>query len=124
MSDSFKRAKQNEEHGQSTDHVSRPDFGDETFMTTDTSFVENPPTSRVPTKFATPGLNSGLIKRGGVENQPKVGRGRANLNSGLNKRGGSENQPKGARGGAHLNSGLKRGRGGDYQPKGERGGAF
>lgn len=114
----------NEEHSQSTDHVSRPDFSDETFMTTDTSFVENPPSSRAPTKSATLGLNSGLIKRGGVEHPPKVGKGGANLNSGLNKRGGGENQPKEARGGAHQNSGLKRGVGGEYQPKGARGGAF
>lgn len=93
-------------------------------MTTDTSFVENPPSSRAPTKFATPAPNSGLIKRGGVENQPKVGRGGASLSSGLNKRGGGESQPKGGRAGAHLNSGLKRSRGGEYQPKGVRGGAF
>ena len=42
-------------------------------MTTDTSFVENPPSSRRPTKFTD---YSGLNKRGGVESQPKRGRGR------------------------------------------------
>ena len=48
-------------------------------MTTDTSFVENPPSSRRPTKFADyPGLN----KRGGVESQPKRGRGGAALKRG------------------------------------------
>lgn len=100
MSDSFKRARQNEEHGRSTDHVSRPDFGDETFMTTDTSFVENPPSSRAPTKFATPAPM-------------------AHPSSGLNKRGGGETQPKGGRGGAaHGNlrgSGIARGK-----PRGTR----
>ncbi|KAL9065576.1 MAG: hypothetical protein Q9161_008132 [Pseudevernia consocians] len=78
IADSFKHAKQNEEHGQSTDHVSRPDFGEETFMTTDTSFVENPPSSRAPTKFATPAPmarpSSGLNNRGGGETQPRGGR--------------------------------------------------
>ena len=38
-------------------------------MTTDTSFVENPPSSRVATKFATPAPaarpSSGLNRRGG-----------------------------------------------------------
>ena len=42
-------------------------------MTTDTSFVENPPSSRRPTKFTD---YSGLNKRGGGESQPKRGRGR------------------------------------------------
>lgn len=100
MSDSFKRAKQNEEHGQSTVQVSRPEFGDETFMTTDTSFVENPPSSRAPTKFTTPA--------------PTV---RPSL--GLNKRGGGETQPKGGRGGAARGnlrgSGIARGK-----PRGTR----
>ena len=40
-------------------------------MTTDTSFVENPPSSRAPTKFAIPAPaarpSSGLNKRGGGE---------------------------------------------------------
>ncbi|CAF9923919.1 MAG: DASH complex subunit dam1 [Alectoria fallacina] len=86
IADSFKRAKQNEEHGQSTDHVSRPDFGDETFMTTDTSFVENPPSSRAPTNFATPAPiarpSSELNKRAGGETRPrggKAGAARGNL---------------------------------------------
>ncbi|MCJ1274198.1 DASH complex subunit dam1 [Puttea exsequens] len=69
--ESFKRARQNETTGQSPDHPSRPDFAEETFMTTDTSFVENPPSSRAPTKFATPAPasrpSSGLTKRGGAE---------------------------------------------------------
>ncbi|KAL2059382.1 hypothetical protein ABVK25_000675 [Lepraria finkii] len=69
--ESFKRAKQNEEHSQPIDHSSRPDFGEETFMTTDTSFVENPPSSRAPTKFAIPAPaarpSSALNKRGGGE---------------------------------------------------------
>ena len=47
-------------------------------MTTDTSFVENPPSSRAPTKFATPApiarLNPGISKRVGGENQPKGAR--------------------------------------------------
>ena len=48
-------------------------------MTTDTSFVENPPSSRAPAKFATPAPmarpNSGNNRRGGIENQPRGGRG-------------------------------------------------
>jgi len=57
--------------------LARADFGEETFLTTDTSFVDNPPSSRVPTKFATPAPasrpGSGLNKRGGGE---VAGRGR------------------------------------------------
>lgn len=48
-------------------------------MTTDTSFVENPPSSRTPTKFATPAMmarpGSGLNKRGRSETQPRGGGG-------------------------------------------------
>lgn len=98
--DSFKRAKQNEEHGQSTDHVSRPDFGDETFMTTDTSFVENPPSSRAPTKFATPAPmprpGSALNKRRGGETQPRAGRGGAARGS-LRGSGIARGKPRGTR---------------------------
>ena len=48
-------------------------------MTTDTSFVENPPSSRRLTKFTD---YSGLNKRGGGESQPKRGRGGAALKRG------------------------------------------
>ena len=64
-------------------------------MTTDTSFVENPPSSRAQTTFATPVT-------------------KARLNSGLNERGGGENQPRGGRGGAvrgnSRGSGIARGK--------------
>ena len=47
-------------------------------MTTDTSFVENPPSSRAPIKFATPSSmaqsNPRINKRGGGENQSREGR--------------------------------------------------
>ena len=42
-------------------------------MTTDTSFIENPPSSRAPIKFAN--LNSGLNKRGGGERRTSRGSG-------------------------------------------------
>ena len=64
-------------------------------MTTDTSFVENPPSSRAPIKFATPTSM-------------------AQSNPGVNKRGGSENQSRGARRGAtrgnSRGSGIARGK--------------
>ena len=48
-------------------------------MTTDTSFVENPPSTRTSTKFATPAPaarpNSGLNKRGGGEVRTRGGGG-------------------------------------------------
>ena len=53
-------------------------------MTTDTSFVENPPSSRVPNKFATPAPaarpSSGINRRGG---------GDAPARSGMTSRGGA-----------------------------------
>ncbi len=99
--ESFKRAKQNEDHGHSTDHNTRADFGDETFMTTDTSFVENPPSSRVPTKFATPAPaarpSSVMNRRGG---------GDAPARGGINSRGGlPRGNIRGTRG-----SGIARGK--------------
>ena len=58
-------------------------------MTTDTSFIDNPPSSRVPTKFATPSSmtrqNSGPNRRGGLELPSRGARG--GVNRGSNARG-------------------------------------
>ncbi|KAK0649508.1 DASH complex subunit Dam1-domain-containing protein [Cercophora newfieldiana] len=57
IADSFRRMKQQEEQGGSSQPMKTPGEleGETTFMTTDTSFVENPPTSSKPTpKFQTP----------------------------------------------------------------------
>ena len=99
--ESFKRAKQNEDHGHPTDHNTRTDFGDETFMTTDTSFVENPPSSRAPNKFATPAPaarpSSVMNRRGG---------GDAPARGSMNSRGGlPRGNMRGTRG-----SGIARGK--------------
>ncbi|KAL9099252.1 MAG: hypothetical protein Q9163_005217 [Psora crenata] len=70
--DSFRRAKA---HASQDSHKtgqtpSKPDMlGDETFLTTDTSFVDNPPSSKASSKFQTPApavrQASGLKKPGG-----------------------------------------------------------
>ena len=70
-------------------------------MTTDTSFVENPPSSRVPNKFATPAPaarpSSGMNRRG---------RGDAPARGGMNNRGGvPRGNLRGSRG-----SGIARGK--------------
>ncbi|KAK4696006.1 DASH complex subunit DAM1, partial [Lecanoromycetidae sp. Uapishka_2] len=101
--ESFKRARQDEEHGQPTDHNPHLDFGEETFMTTDTSFVENPPSSRVPNKFATPAPvarpSSGLNKRGGGGIPTRGGRGGTSRGDARGSRasGISRGKPRGAR---------------------------
>ncbi len=72
-------------------------------MTTDTSFVENPPSSRVPTKFATPAPaprpSYGLNKRGGGEVLARGGRGEAARGSARGNRGSgiARGKPRGAR---------------------------
>ena len=104
--ESFKRARQNEDHSIPTDHNARTDYGEETFLTTDTSFVENPPSSRATTKFATPApvarASSGLMKRGGGEVPTRggtAGRGGLPRGSSRGSRGSgiARGKPRGAR---------------------------
>jgi len=70
--DSFRRAREQEEQmGRSTnsDRFHGEIDGETTFLTTDTSFVENPPTSSKPTpKFSTPAPSriAGAPGRGGA----------------------------------------------------------
>ncbi len=101
--ESFERTSRDEDHGAATHHAIRPELGDETFMTTDTSFVDNPPSSRAPTKFSMPAPmarpNSGLTKRGGGEASARewrggavAGRARGNRGSGI-----ARGKPRGAR---------------------------
>jgi len=94
IADSFKRARnQDDMLGRSTGSERlRPDFDAEaTFMTTDTSFVDNPPlSSRATPKFSTPAPPSkvsGLSSRGqiGGPGRGRIGRGlgRGTRGSGL-----------------------------------------
>ncbi|KAI1454621.1 DASH complex subunit Dam1-domain-containing protein [Annulohypoxylon moriforme] len=85
--ESFRRAKLNEEEqpppttGRSRS-TERGEFdGETTFMTTDTSFVENPPTVSKPTpkKFATPDTRQSRLpgtSRGGTQSRGRGGTGR------------------------------------------------
>ena len=102
ISDSFKKARRKEDHNRPPDQSSRPDFGEETFMTTDTSFVENPPSSRARTRFATPTnvsrSSTELNKRGGreISTQGKGGPARANM-EGVRTSGIARGKPRGTR---------------------------
>ncbi|KAL9126530.1 MAG: hypothetical protein Q9217_004434 [Psora testacea] len=103
--ESFKRAKADASHDHQVANTasSNPDMlGEETFLTTDTSFVDNPPSSKAPTKYATPAPaqrpGSGMKKQGGAE----LGRGgKAGVNGrGLGKPRGSgiaRGKPRGGR---------------------------
>ncbi|KAI0165080.1 DASH complex subunit Dam1-domain-containing protein [Hypoxylon sp. FL1284] len=84
--ESFRRAKQNEEESPvvRSRSAERGEMdGETTFMTTDTSFVENPPTVSKPTpkKFATPQSNTRQSRvpgpsRGGAQSRGRGGTGR------------------------------------------------
>ncbi|KAI2471145.1 DASH complex subunit Dam1-domain-containing protein [Annulohypoxylon bovei var. microspora] len=96
IAESFRRAKLNEEEQPSTGRSRSTERGGEldgetTFMTTDTSFVENPPTVSKPTpkKFATPTPDSRQSRlpstsRGGAQSRGRGGTGRGRT-SGLVK---------------------------------------
>ncbi|KAI1760927.1 DASH complex subunit Dam1-domain-containing protein [Hypoxylon sp. FL1150] len=86
VAESFRRAKQNEEQSPSVPVIrsrstERGEMdGETTFMTTDTSFVENPPTVSKPTpkKFATPQPNTRQShmpgpSRGGAQSRGRGG---------------------------------------------------
>ncbi|CEO59863.1 Putative DASH complex component Dam1 [Penicillium brasilianum] len=58
ITDSFKRAKQAEAQKEAENEPPRPDDGEMTFLTTDTSFVEHPPStvsSKPTSRYAAPG---------------------------------------------------------------------
>jgi len=82
ISDSFRRAKQQEEQlGRSTnsDRFHGEIDGETTFLTTDTSFVDNPPTSSKATpKFSTP-APSRIGTRGGMAPAGRGGAARGGL---------------------------------------------
>ncbi|KAI0382585.1 DASH complex subunit Dam1-domain-containing protein [Hypomontagnella monticulosa] len=86
IAESFRRAKLNEEQtpavrSRSTEREKEFD-GETTFMTTDTSFVEHPPTVSKPTpkKFATPDTRQSRVPgpstRGGTQQRGRAGTGR------------------------------------------------
>ncbi|RYO79086.1 hypothetical protein DL764_010051 [Monosporascus ibericus] len=84
IAESFRRAKQNEEQAGPTQPTGRAgEFdGETTFMTTDTSFVENPTTASKPTpkKFATSNTRQSRLpppSRGGASSRGRVGTGRS-----------------------------------------------
>ncbi|KAI0836825.1 DASH complex subunit Dam1-domain-containing protein [Hypoxylon sp. FL0890] len=86
IAESFRRAKLNEEQQPSTGRSRSVERGHEldgetTFMTTDTSFVEHPPTVSKPTpkKFATPDTRQSRLpssSRGGTQSRGRGGTGR------------------------------------------------
>ncbi|KAI0880433.1 DASH complex subunit Dam1-domain-containing protein [Annulohypoxylon maeteangense] len=90
IAESFRRAKLNEEEEQQQQpptgrsrSTERGEFdGETTFMTTDTSFVENPPTVSKPTpkKFATPDTRQSRLpntsRGGGAQSRGRGGTGR------------------------------------------------
>ncbi|RYP73429.1 hypothetical protein DL771_003601 [Monosporascus sp. 5C6A] len=91
IAESFRRAKQYEERAGPTQPTGRAgEFdGETTFMTTETSFVENPPTASKPTpkKFATSNTRQSRLpppSRGGASSRGRGGTGRSRL-SGLAK---------------------------------------
>ncbi|KAI1080294.1 DASH complex subunit Dam1-domain-containing protein [Whalleya microplaca] len=90
--ESFRRARQNEDQTvrpRSTERAADID-GDTTFMTTDTTFVENPSTASKPTpkRFATPESRQSRVPgpstRGGTQSRGRAGTGRGRA-SGLVK---------------------------------------
>ncbi|KAK9794284.1 putative DASH complex subunit DAM1 [Seiridium cardinale] len=85
IAESFRRAKINEERSEPTGRSRSTERGDmdgeTTFMTTDTSFVENPPASSrmTPKKFTTPETRQSRLPsgtRGGTRGRAGTGRGR------------------------------------------------
>ncbi|KAI4592479.1 DASH complex subunit dam1 [Pestalotiopsis sp. 9143b] len=87
VGESFRRAKMNEEHPEPTAGRSRSTErgdleGETTFMTTDTSFVENPPSTSsrmTPKKFTTSDTRQSRLpsgSRGGIQRRTGAGRGR------------------------------------------------
>ncbi|KAF2252558.1 hypothetical protein BU26DRAFT_480279 [Trematosphaeria pertusa] len=107
VSESFKRPQNNPEYANlNRSQGPEPDI-EATFLTTDTSFVENPPSSKATSKFQTPvtpapaSKTSGAARgRGGIS---RVGRG-----GGIPTRGGAT---RGTRGGSGIARGAGRGRG-------------
>ncbi|RYP16966.1 hypothetical protein DL765_004808 [Monosporascus sp. GIB2] len=84
IAESFRRAKQNEEQAGPTQPTGRAgEFdGETTFMTTDTSFVENPPTASkpMPKKFQTSSTRQSRLpppSRGGASSRGRAGTGRS-----------------------------------------------
>ncbi|MCJ1236399.1 DASH complex subunit dam1 [Varicellaria rhodocarpa] len=101
IAESFKRSRENDERTASTNfpELHRNDFDAEnTFMTTDTSFVDNPPTvSRATSKSGTPASttrSSSGIARGGA----KSGRGELTRGGGRSRGSGlARAKPRGSR---------------------------
>ncbi|KAF1920406.1 DASH complex subunit Dam1-domain-containing protein [Ampelomyces quisqualis] len=109
IAESFKRPQNHPDLGSANLNRSQgPDDLEATFLTTDTSFVENPPSSKASSKFQTPqtpapaSKTSGIGRgRGGI---PRAGRG-----GGIPTRGGAT---RGSRGGSGIARGSAgRGRG-------------
>ncbi|KAF2175580.1 hypothetical protein K469DRAFT_756182 [Zopfia rhizophila CBS 207.26] len=102
--DSFKRPQNNPDLSSSiglNKSQGPHDDMEATFLTTDTSFVDNPPSSKTVTKFTTPAPASKTGRGGG--GIPRAGRG-----GGIPTRGGAT---RGARGGSGIGRGVPTGRG-------------
>ena len=118
ITDSFKRARHHAQEHSGTANLSsaspgsgpKPsgDFNDETFMTSDTSFVTNTPASRLPTKFANPAPAAGQRPPSGQGNRGGAAAGRAGrggIGSGVGRGAGGAAGGRGGRG-----SGIARGK--------------
>jgi DASH complex subunit DAM1 len=110
VAESFKRPQNHPDLGSANFNRSQgPEDMEATFLTTDTSFVENPPSSKISSKFQTPQTPAPVSKpsgigrgRGGI---PRAGRG----GGGIPTRGGTT---RGSRGGSGIARGAAgRGRG-------------
>ncbi|KAF2641370.1 hypothetical protein P280DRAFT_425830, partial [Massarina eburnea CBS 473.64] len=98
--ESFKRP-QNPDFSSSLNRA-EPDM-EATFLTTDTSFVENPPSSKVASKFQNPASSNAPVTPAPARGRGRGGIPRAGGRGGIPTRGGAS---RGARG-----SGIARGRG-------------
>ncbi|KAH5986542.1 hypothetical protein HBI82_212930 [Parastagonospora nodorum] len=110
VADSFKRPQNHPDLGAANFNRSQgPDDMEATFLTTDTSFVENPPSSKMASKFQNPQTPAPASKTSGI------GRGRGGIpraggrGGGIPTRGGAT---RGSRGGSGIARGAAgRGRG-------------
>ncbi|KAF2201874.1 hypothetical protein GQ43DRAFT_448466 [Delitschia confertaspora ATCC 74209] len=105
--DSFKRPVNNPDFSSSLRSQQAPPDADieATFLTTDTSFVENPPSSKRESKFTTPAPSR--VARGGSR-IPSTGSAAGRGRGGIPTRGGAT---RGARGGSGIARGSAIGRG-------------
>ncbi|KAB2105411.1 hypothetical protein AG0111_0g5691 [Alternaria gaisen] len=109
VQESFKRPQNQPDQGAANLNRSQgPEDMEATFLTTDTSFVDNPPSSKIASKFQNPQTPAPAAKTSGVP-RGRGGIPRAGGRGGIPTRGGA---PRAARGGTGIARGIAgRGRG-------------